>query len=99
MISVLFSTKFHVFHNFIFFCSNNVFFLKPCVKVEIPTWSFKDWDICMLCCWVFVSAMEIAQEGHTSHTCANDITFTRMSTPFSASYKNIALLSLSLPYW
>jgi hypothetical protein len=25
--------------------------------------------------------METAQEGHTSHTCANEITFTRLSTP------------------
>jgi len=99
MISILFSIKCAVFHNFIFFCSNNMFFLKPCVKVEIPTWSFKGWGICMLCCWAFVSFMEIAQEGHTSYTYANEITFTRVSTPFSASSKNIALHSLSLPYW
>jgi hypothetical protein len=42
IISVLFSTKFRLFNNFIFFYSNKTHvFHKPCAVIEIPTPSFK----------------------------------------------------------
>jgi len=35
--SILFSTKYNLFHNFLFFF-NKTFFYKPCDKTGTPTW-------------------------------------------------------------
>jgi len=61
--SVLFSTKCHLFHNFISVCSNNTIILnKPCANIWIPTWSFKvkteqDESVCY----------NVNQQMHTHH--------------------------------
>jgi len=34
----LFSTKCHLFHNFIFFCSNNTFFTNHVLEFKHPPW-------------------------------------------------------------
>ena len=36
IISVLFSTKYHLLHNFIFFFSNNIFFINHVLKFKYP---------------------------------------------------------------
>ena len=38
IISVLFSTKCHLFHNFIFLCSNNTYFVNRVLKFTYPPW-------------------------------------------------------------
>jgi len=61
IISVVCSTKCHVFHNFTFFCSNNTFFLNHVVKCKFQP-----------CCLKVISTLEMLSrklniKKHSSH--------------------------------
>jgi hypothetical protein len=43
IISVLFDTKCCLFHNFVFFCSNNTFFIKYTLKFKYPPHCGNSW--------------------------------------------------------
>ena len=96
---LLLSTKCHVFNDIIFFCSNDMFFLNH-------VWMFKyrcgHLKVEGSACYA-VEHLWVLWEMHKKailiiHVHWNYIYTPYQPNPFSASSKNVALLSLSHPY-